>query len=626
MATDVSQRGWPPPAGSASGQTGDLDQPRRAAGTCVLVLLMSLGCVGVEFAYAGRLGTSWGSTLYWSGDVLLFGAAAYAVVRHSISQAATVSVLVVLALCTFLIKVAYSPLHFSFPDEFQHWRTLSDILTTHHLFHANPALPVSPSYPGLEVATSAVMATTGLSVFVSGLLVSGFAHLLLIVLVFAVFRRVSGSVRVGGLAAIVFATEPHFQYFDEIFAYQTVALPLFALVLLAALTIADRQERSVSLEWWITGLLAAAAVVVTHHVTTLALIVILVVVSAVALTRGRFAPAIFTILCAALAAGWMTTKARDTFSYLAHPVEVDVLAPFARGGSGGSNLKGNALPPLADRVLTYTSVVAILCLLAVRWGSAWAHRRHPVVSHHSSDVAGVQITGRRIGWTAMAIAAAAYPLTLGVRLVAADGSELAGRALTFAFVPMAPVAAAVLVSRFGRGLRTVAIVSTVGLLTAGGLAAGWPPWWERVPGPFRPASFEQGLDAENTSAAVWAGSHLVADEGVGADFMSSSLMGTYGRLISLQGVAPLFYARRFRQIDADTVRAESIRYIVVDRRMTASLPAVGGYFSINPPALVRKRMPRRSLAKFDSIRGVDRVYDGGAIKVYDLRGSRYLPD
>ena len=594
--------------------------PRGAAGTYAALLLMALGCVAVELAYAGRAGTGWGSPVYWTGELLLYGAAAYAVARRQASRAATLSVLLTLGLCTFVIKVAYSPLHFSFPDEFQHWRTLSDILRTHHLFHPNPALPVSPSYPGLEIATSAVVATTGLSVFVSGLAVSGFAHVLLIVLVFWVFRRVGASVRISGLAALVFATEPHFQYFDEIFAYQTVALPLFAFALLAGLTLTGPPRVSRNPGWWTAGVVAVAAVVVTHHVTTLALLFMLCAVAISGAIRWRLAPLLFAAASVSMAAAWMATKARGTFSYLAHPLEVDVLSAFTTGG-GTSNAKGSGVPPLPDRILAYATVVVTLCLLGLGWREIWSRRR-PLRAVPEERFG----PRSRAGWSAMALAALAYPFTLGVRLFAADGSELAGRALTFALVPVAAFVAMVLLVRRTRSrwVEVAGVVATVLLLTAGGLVTGWPPWWERLPSTFRPASFERGIDPENIAAAVWAGSHLPAGQGVGGDFVATSLMGTYGRLIAVRNVAPLFYAREFRRIDASTVQSESIQYLAVDRRMTASLPAVGGYFADNPPALMRKRMPRRALDKFDRIPGIDRIYDNGSIVVYDLRGSRYF--
>ena len=60
-------------------------------------------------------------------------------------------------IATFLILAYYSPDQFRFLDEFQHVQTAQTILTTHHLFHVNTSLPVSPQYPGLEIITSAVL-------------------------------------------------------------------------------------------------------------------------------------------------------------------------------------------------------------------------------------------------------------------------------------------------------------------------------------------------------------------------------------------------------------------------------------------------------------------------------------
>jgi len=140
---------------------------------------------------------------------------------------------VALALATYLVKYLYSPVAFEFSDEFLHWRTLTTLLATYHLFGVNNALPVSPAYPGIEVATSALIDLTGLTVFPAGLIVAGLAHLVCTAALYALFRLVAGSARVALAAVTVYATNPHYQVFDAIFGYQTLALAFFALALLA---------------------------------------------------------------------------------------------------------------------------------------------------------------------------------------------------------------------------------------------------------------------------------------------------------------------------------------------------------------------------------------------------------
>ena len=573
----------------------------------VIVLAIAAAAVGVELAYAGRAGTGWGSPVYWSCEVAIFVLTAFGVGRRSTTEAMACKLLAALAGATFLIRASYSPLRFSFPDELQHLRSLLEILSTHHLFHTNPSLPVGPAYPGLEILTSSVVSLTGVSTFAGGLIVTGFAHLTLTLAVYALFREVSRSTRVAGLAAVVYATAPHFQYFDAIFAYQTAALPLFAVALLCAIKVTrDGLTPASTWAWSIAGVLASAAVALTHHVSMLALVVFLLLTAVVSLRERRLAPSVLAAFATVFYGVWILVKANKTVAYLGHPISADLLA-ILPSKSGAANVHAS-LPPLSDRLLAYASVALTTAFVVSAW---WKLRRRK--SFRSDAV------------TLMVIASLSYPLILGVRLFAADGSELTGRALSFVMIPVSYLVAVVLVPRL-RGGRQSFVVAAVALLLAGGIASGWPPWWERLPGSFRVASFERGVDRRNLAAAYWARNHLSKNNRVGGDFTSQGLLGTIGDQDPVRDVASIVYARSFRQRDAVQVRDLSLRYLVIDRRMLDELPAVGGYFANDPiKSRTRELMPRESLDKFNRLAGISRIYDNGAMVIYDLRGSVYSP-
>ena len=50
-------------------------------GTGILVMAIGVGVAAVELAYAGRSGTSWGGPAYWLGEIMIFLAATYGVLR-----------------------------------------------------------------------------------------------------------------------------------------------------------------------------------------------------------------------------------------------------------------------------------------------------------------------------------------------------------------------------------------------------------------------------------------------------------------------------------------------------------------------------------------------------------------
>ena len=115
-----------------------------------------------------------------------------------------------------------------------------------------------------------------------------------------------------------------------------------------------------------------------------------------------------------------------------------------------------------------------------------------------------------------------------------DGSELAGRASTFVFVPAGFIAALAVIRLTDNSLRwpiiradvrmrapvvvAVAVVAAL-VLIFNGLVNGWPPYWERLPGPYQVAGVERSVGPEQIASADWAlaalgpGNRFATDEG-----------------------------------------------------------------------------------------------------------------
>jgi hypothetical protein len=173
----------------------------------------------VAVAYtAGREGhaaAAWADWLYWLGQLLILApVAARLLSRRVLTARETVTLVITLTVAEYLVKVCYSPAAFTYADELMHWRSTTDILQTGRLFTPNNLLPISPYYPGLEEVTSALVSVTGLSLFTCGLIVAGTAHLLFVLVLFVLFRHVSGSHRIAGVAVLLYASESLFQSFD----------------------------------------------------------------------------------------------------------------------------------------------------------------------------------------------------------------------------------------------------------------------------------------------------------------------------------------------------------------------------------------------------------------------------
>src|SRR5262249_54607981 len=107
----------------------------------------------------------------------------------------------------------------------------------------------------------------------------------------------------------------------------------------------------------------------------------------------------------------------------------------------------------------------------------------------------------------------------------------------------------------------------------------------------------------------------------GTDRINRLLLSTYGGqepttvLNDKLDVAPLFYAPRVSPQEVKLSQSLNLHYIVVDLRLSTTLPAVGEYFETDSP---NRPIPLASLTKFDGLAGVNRVFDSGNIAIYDV--------
>jgi hypothetical protein len=598
----------------------------------VVALSAAIGVLVVAAAYtAGRLGRSgapWADWAYWVGQLLILTpVAARMLSRRSLAGGETVILVVVLTVAEYLVKVCYSPAAFTYADELMHWRTATDIMQTGRLFTPNNLLPISPYYPGLEVVTTALASVTGLSVFVSGLIVAGAAHLLFVCTLFVLFRYVGGSHRVAGVALILYSSESLFQSFDSMFVYQTLALPFFGLTLLATYRLAAPQAAGHRAGWFTVAVLSACATVVTHHVTSYLLVATLELITLGALlTRDRKLAAwasVLALVSAAAFGAWILFVAPSTVGYL-QPVIQDALQGFRALLAGGHHPApppvSAANGPLENQALAAAAVLIMSVLVPVGWWQAWRrYRRQPWVM-------------------AFAIGAVSWYVIVAVRLFVANGSELAGRASTFVFLPAGFIAALAVIRLTDNSLRWLVIraglrrapmviataVAAALVLVLNGLINGWPPYWERLPGPYQVAGAERSVGPEQVASADWALAVLGPGQRFATDEGDLPVLGSYGDQDTVGDDGPLYTSPALTPAAAQLVQAQSIGFVLVDLRLSEALPVSGQYFPVDPNAGTYKRpLPQADLAKFNRVPGVARIYDSGDIVVYDLEGSAY---
>jgi hypothetical protein len=436
-------------------------------------------------------------------------------------------------------------------------------------------------------------------------------------LVLEVFRRP----RIAAFAAVIYATGPHYQFFDSYFIYQTIALPFLLLSLLAVVKMM-KSKGGVANAWGVVAIAAGAVTVVSHHITSYALVGLLLLFVVVQLFLPRPARSwrvpVVLLVVAAMVVGWDLGVATATLSYIKPIIDSLLGRHGVLPNSHKQGVSGNL--PLPDTIWEYLSTLLLVVLVLLGAWQAWKAR--------ARDSNALSL--------GLALGALSIFIVLVVRVASGDGSELAGRAMSFALIPISIVCAAVIIDRvrkkpdgpkhgaprFANFGMAVIGTGVLVVLAVGGIAGGWPSYYARLPGPHRVSAYERSVDEHNLDAAAWAAAKLPRGGGVASDDFTESMFSSIGNQAYQRNLADLFLTTTYTAADRTLVKNKRITYVVADRRITEQLPAAGFYFSPDPhQGNYKKPLAPASIDKFNSVPGVSRVYDDGTIVIYDLAGA-----
>src|SRR2546423_3913775 len=252
----------------------------------ILALASALGVLLVSFSYdMSRYGNMALEFLFLSGLLLIYVPNLVRLISAAPLRFERICLLCQVGMCFFLVQLMVSPLYISSHDAMLHWITADNILRTRHLFGVNSLLPVSPYYPGLEIVTNALSSIGGLSTFQAGTAVLSAARLLMILALYMFYEQVTMSSRMAGIATLIYMTNPHFLFFDAIFNYETLALPLATLMLYILVRYEAMYPKNyrglIFLAW-----LVLVAVTITHHMTDYVFDGILILWTVISLFRN----------------------------------------------------------------------------------------------------------------------------------------------------------------------------------------------------------------------------------------------------------------------------------------------------------------------------------------------------
>src|SRR5215213_2248327 len=202
--------------------------------TGAVVLCAGLGLLACSLANAvSRKHADSIELVYWIGIALIAVPIVYRLSRRELSVRERLAMVVLLAMSLYAVKLIRDPMLFTLPDEPIHDFNANQVVGEHELYRQNPILTVTANYPGMAGATSALMTLTGISSYVAGVILIGAAKLTLALGLFVLFARVSGSPRAAGLGVAAYAANSNFLLWGSQYAYESLSLPLFVLVLAA---------------------------------------------------------------------------------------------------------------------------------------------------------------------------------------------------------------------------------------------------------------------------------------------------------------------------------------------------------------------------------------------------------
>jgi hypothetical protein len=594
--------------------------------------------------------------LFWAGLLIIIVPIAARLASSEAARGERIGLIILLGLGFYLVKVLHSTYGFTFSDELVHSYNVTKILETGKLFNTNPILPVTAFYPGLETVTAALASLSGLSIFGSALVIVSIARLIAMLALFFFFEEVSGSVRLAGISALLYATNANFLFWSAQFSYESLALPLAMWVLLVAArraaTPAGIERRGLTL----IAMLGILAVVITHHLTSYFLVIffgawtlgLLFLRFRAARTTsaadasekssgqeatnrqrdtrpfagadaisGTGGLALFSMIATLV---WLVGVANITPGYLSPVLSHAATSIFQIIGGVASTRElfqsstGYAAP-LWERIVGIGSVLLMLSAMPFGLRKIWQNFRANLIA--------LLLTGAGLAYFAM----------LGLRL-SPEAWETSNRASEFLFIGLVFVIAFTVQDLWNHQpkpwLGRTVVLGSLAIILMGGVIAGWTPTL-RLSRPIQVNVGNVVIKPQGYAAADWMRATLGPGNRVATDESNARLMLAYGGQLTMSGKYPdvqdMLATVDFPNWQVELLREWDIQYIAVDRRLISSDNMAGYYFDRTSTG----QLPGTALlapnvySKFDKPQAISRLFDSGNIVIYGVGAISNAP-
>lgn len=576
--------------------------------------------------------------VFWLGMALGVLPATVFVATKAPNRLERLSAVLGTAAFTFLPKVLLDPTQPLFHDEYAHWREVLDILRTGKLHQPNTIVPIISNYPGLHALTTVVQRMSGLSIWHSALLVLFVAHCASLIAVFLIAERLTNDLRIAAIAALAYALNSSYMYFDTQFAYESMAILLFLTAAYCGVAIWRSTSRAQVKSWLTMGVIIGAGCVVTHHLSSVFLVGLLAIMGAFIrpdagadLELQRHARRAIWILAGVIAVFltlWITLLAPFTMHYLG-----DVI------GKGTSQLgqiitgKKSAGPGTGQRTL-------------------FAHNAGPIYEHLAAFASpvlafGVALVGLRLYRRKQLFEGAARPFIVFGFLYFASlpfvlvygGGEGAHRSWAFSYLGLAIVVAGTGVWMLDRSLawghrvrRALAagLLATFAVVLVGNVAAGENTDY-RFPGPYAYGSDTRSVTPELRAMSDWLKKTVGPDNLVVTDRYTGLILASLG---GQQTAVPskdfptydLFFNGGGPNVKLlGELQASNFEYLIVDKRTGYLHPLLGVYFEPDEPYAYSTNSPitPAKLNRYDTLPWTTKVFESDNYRIYRFDFAAY---
>lgn len=602
--------------------------PALSLSSALALVLIAIALSPVDYVGSSQ------TALFCVGVFLLFFPLATRIVWPSVSRFEQIGLLFVAVAGLYAIKLLTSPFGFAGFDEFLHWATADDILMRQRLFTPNALLPISPLYPGLEIATTAVTNVTGLPFFASAFVLLAVSRFVFIGALFLFFEAVTRSSRLAAIACVIYMGNASFPLFHISFSYESLAVVFLALTLLAASRIEARDA-----EHWQWGVVVAApflaALAVTHHLTAFIATFILALMTAITFV-GRsprkhcLALAALTAMSAFFAWGWLQVIGNPVTEYLA-PNLLGAFADFIHLVTNWSFARkpfvstDGSVSPLWQR-MTMLCALLLICLgLAMGFFRA-LHRAGMTIERTTGRIP-IAVRWSNDWLVLFVLLAIAFPVTVIFRL-SASAWEIGNRLGPHVYLGVAPVVAIAIAGAWqGRSTspwRAMAVGAALTITLAGGVFTAWGGPIE-LPRRYKVIADQLSIEPMGIEAAKWTRDWLGTDHRFVSDRINRLLLATYGeqQVVTLLhdqvDTSWLLFGDKLGGEELNALKQASVDYLFIDMRMTQALPRLGVYFESGEDPRLHDAPPEsRNLLKFNKTPQVSRPFDNGYIVLYDV--------